>query len=582
MPNIAIRRFRILVPVLLVLAFAAFGAGRVLSESGSDTLPAPAAPPAPLQQWPGRVQVDNVILMIPDGMGTAAETLGRWYKYALTGSNHLEMDDWACGLIRTYWATGLITDSAPAAAAMATGFKSSAGGVSILPAKVTMPDVPPLPDGGAFSPIATVLEAARRKGLATGLVVTCEFPHATPAGFASHFIQRGQMNLLAEQMVYQDIDVVLGGGQKYLVPAKRSDKEDLVKVLRDRGYLYVTKRAEMLEAQKGRLWGAFAETGMERDLDRDPALEPSLAEMTRKALQLLSQKKKGFFLMIEGSQIDWAEHANDPVGCGSEVLAFDAAVQAVFEFARKDGHTAIVIAPDHSTGGMSIGNPDVGDLPMDRFDAVVRAAKATATKTSREILEGAAPTLERALELAKDDMGLADLKKDELVKLEELVKGKDLKKLELFLGRAVSARMGAGWVYTGHSGEDVPLWAWHPRNIRPMGVIQNTDIARYIAAALDLKLAAQTRELFVPAAAAFAAAGAEVVVDASDLQNPVLVAKKGLKTLRLPVNKSVAEIDGRLVELGGVVVCTAPVAGRQLADVTFWFVPRKAVELLKN
>ena len=571
MRNITIRWSQVWLPVILALAF---GAGHVLPKSGPD------APLAPLQ-WPGRVQVDNVILMIPDGMGTAAETLGRWYKYALTGSNRLVMDDWACGLIRTYWATGLITDSAPAAAAMATGFKSSAGAVSVLAAKVSMPDVPPLPDGGASSPVATVLEAARRKGLATGLVVTCEFPHATPAGFASHHIQRNQMNLLAEQMVYQDMDVVLGGGRKYLDPAARPDKEDLVKVLRDRGYLYVTNRAAMLEAKSGRLWGAFAVTGMERDLDRDPAKEPSLAEMTRKALQLLSQKKKGFFIMIEGSQIDWAEHANDPVGCGSEVLAFDAAVQAAFEFAQKDGHTAIVIAPDHSTGGMSLGSPEVGDLPMDRFDGVMRGAKATPTKTAREILEGGAPTLERALELAKNYLGIIDLKKEELSKLEDLLKGKDFKKLELFLGRAVSARLGAGWVFTGHSGEDVPLWAWHPRRIRPEGVIQNTDIARYIAAALDLKLAAQTRELFVPAGAAFSAIGGEVVVDAADPQNPVLVAKKGLRTLRLPVNKSVAEIDGRMVELGGVVVCTAPVGGRQLADIKFWFVPRKAADLLK-
>ncbi len=569
MPDSATVRFRNCAVLFLVLTLLA---GQAAPQAS------PAA--APLQ-WPGRVQVDNVILMIPDGMGTAAETLGRWYKYALTGSNHLIFDDWACGLIRTYWATGLITDSAPAAAAMATGFKSSAGAVSVLAAKVSMPDVPPLPDGGASSPVATVLEAARRKGLATGLVVTCEFPHATPAGFASHHIQRNQMNLLAEQMVYQDMDVVLGGGRKYLDPAARPDKEDLVKVLRDRGYLYVTNRADMLEAKSGRLWGAFADTGMERDLDRDPAKEPSLAEMTRKALQLLSQKKKGFFIMIEGSQIDWAEHANDPVGCGSEVLAFDAAVQAAFEFAQKDGHTAIVIAPDHSTGGMSLGSPEVGDLPMDRFDGVMRGAKATPTKTAREILEGGAPTLERALELAKNYLGIIDLKKEELSKLEDLLKGKDFKKLELFLGRAVSARLGAGWVFTGHSGEDVPLWAWHPRRIRPEGVIQNTDIARYIAAALDLKLAAQTRELFVPAGAAFSAIGGEVVVDAADPQNPVLVAKKGLRTLRLPVNKSVADIDGRMVELGGVVVCTARVGGRQLADPVFWFVPRKAVELLK-
>jgi alkaline phosphatase len=490
------------------------------------------------------------------------------------------MDGWACGLIRTYWATGLITDSAPAASAMATGFKSSAGGVSILPAKVSMPDVPPLPDGGASSPVATVLEAARGKGLGTGIVVTCEFPHATPAGFASHYIQRGQMNLLAEQMVYQGIDVVLGGGRKYLDPAVRPDKEDLVKVLADRGYAYVTDRAGMLAAGSGRLWGAFAGAGMERDLDRDPAQEPSLAEMTRKALEILKARKKGFFLMVEGSQIDWAEHANDPAGCAGEVLAFDEAVRAAYEFAQKDGHTAIVIAPDHSTGGMAIGSAEVGDLTMDKFDAAIRAVKATPTRTAHEILEGGPVTTERARERVKANLGFDNFRKDELAQLEDLLKVKDFKKLELFLARAFSARLGTGWVYTGHSGEDVPFYAFHPRGIRPQGVIQNTDVARYVAAALGLDLGAQTRALFLPAGAGFAAAGATVSVDAADPQNPVLIARKGGRTLRLPVNKSVAEIDGRNVELGGVVVCTAPVAGRQLADPTLWYVPRKAIGLL--
>jgi alkaline phosphatase len=230
---------------------------------------------------------------------------------------------------------------------------------------------------------------------------------------------------------------------------------------------------------------------------------------------------------------------------------------------------------------MSIGNQEIGDLPMDRFDAVMRAVKATPTKTARDILGGGPVTMERSLELIKANLGIDGLKKDELSRLEDLLKGKDFKKLELFLSRAFSARLGAGWVFTGHSGEDVPLWAYHPRKIRPEGVIQNTDIGRYIAAALDLKLAAQTRELFVPAAAGFASAGATTVVDAADPQNPVLVVNKGLKTLRLPVNKCVAELDGRTVELGGVVVCTAPVAGRQQTDPTFWFVPRKAIELLK-
>jgi len=570
MPLLRMTRFGIAVPLLLLLALAA-------GPAAPQNAPSAYAPP----QWPGRVQVDNVILMIPDGMGTAAETLGRWYKYARTGSDHLVMDGWACGLIRTYWATGLITDSAPAASAMATGFKSSAGGVSILPAKVSMPDVPPLPDGGASSPVATVLEAARRSGRGTGLVVTCEFPHATPAGFACHYTSRTQMNLLAEQMVYQDMDVVLGGGRKYLDAASRPDQEDLLKVLRDRGYAYVKDRTAMLDAKAGRLWGAFADAGMERDLDRDPAKEPSLAEMTRKAIDVLSRHKKGFFLMVEGSEIDWAEHANDPAGCAGEVLAFDEAVKVAYEFARRDGHTAILVAPDHSTGGMTIGSAEIGDLTMDQFDAVMRAVKATPTRVAHEILEGGPVSSERALPLIKAELGFDNLKKEELAQLEDLLKGKDFKKLELFLSRAFSARLGIGWVYTGHSGEDVPLYAYHPRGIRPQGVVQNTDVGRYIADALGLDLAAQTRALFVPAGAGFTAAGATVVVEAADAQNPVLIARKGMKTLRLPVNKCVAELDGRAVELGGIVVCTAPVAGRQQTEPALWFVPRKAIDLMK-
>ena len=250
------------------------------------------------------VGVRNVIVMIPDGMGSTHATVGRWYKYAKTGVNRLSFDDLACGMVRTYWSTGLITDSAPAASAMATGYKTSYGYIGLRPARSAMPDLPELLKGDESTPVATVLEAARLQGRSTGLVVTCEFPHATPAGFSAHYVQRNAMELLAEQQVYLGMDVVLGGGRRYLDPAARKDKEDLVKVLRDRGYSYVTDRASLLATKPSKLWGAFAATGMERDLDRDPRVEPSLAEMTQKALEILDRNRKGFFLMVEGSQVE--------------------------------------------------------------------------------------------------------------------------------------------------------------------------------------------------------------------------------------------------------------------------------------
>lgn len=527
------------------------------------------------------VGVRNVILMIPDGMGSAHATVGRWYKFAKTGVNRLSFDDLACGMVRTYWSTGMITDSAPAASAMATGFKTSYGYIGLRPAKTAMPGLPELLKGDESTPVANVLEAARLQGRSTGLVVTCEFPHATPAGFSSHYVQRNAMDLLAEQQVYQGLDVVLGGGRRYLDPSLRKDKEDLVKVLRDRGYAYVTDRESLLAARPGKLWGAFAPTGMERDLDRDPRVEPSLFEMTRKALDILNRNPKGFFLMVEGSQIDWGGHANDPIGMATEILAFDQAVQAVLDFARRDGDTAVLIAADHSTGGMSIGTPEIGDMPVARFSEVVLKAKATPIKIARQLTEGPTPSLDEAKGLIAGLLGISDLKPEEMAALAGPLKDRSAKKIELELGHAVSRRAGIGWVFTGHGGEDVTFYCLHPRDQRIGGVIQNTDLASYTARLLGTNLGSVTGRLFAPAGRDFAAAGAAVSIDAADPDNPVFQAIKGGHTLRLAVNKNLAELDGRIISLEGVVVCTAAIPGPSVTDPNAWFAPRAAVDLLK-
>jgi alkaline phosphatase len=527
------------------------------------------------------VGVRNVIVMIPDGMGSTHATVGRWYKYAKTGVNRLSFDDLACGMVRTYWSTGLITDSAPAASAMATGYKTSYGYIGLRPARSAMPDLPELLKGDESTPVATVLEAARLQGRSTGLVVTCEFPHATPAGFSAHYVQRNAMELLAEQQVYLGMDVVLGGGRRYLDPAARKDKEDLVKVLRDRGYSYVTDRASLLATKPSKLWGAFAATGMERDLDRDPRAEPSLVEMTQKALEILDRNRKGFFLMVEGSQVDWGGHANDPIGTATEILAFDQAVQAVLDFARRDGNTAVLISADHSTGGMCIGAPEIGDMPVARFAEVVLKAKATPTKIAERLTEGPAPSLDEARGMISGLLGITDLKPEETAALAAALKERSAKKIELELGHAVSRRAGIGWVFTGHGGEDVTFYCLHPRDLRIGGVIQNTDMALYTARLLGTNLGIVTGRLFAPAGRDFAAAGAAVSIDAADPENPVFQAVKGGHTLRLAVNKNLADLDGRIIPLEGVVVCTAVLPGPAVTDPSTWFVPYAAVTLLK-
>ncbi len=321
----------------------------------------------------------------------------------------------------------------------------------------------------------------------------------------------------------QGIDVVLGGGRKYLDPKIRKDGEDLAETLKQRGYAYLTDAAGLAAAPAGRMWGVFAEAGMSRDLDRDPAVEPSLEEMTRKALATLSKNKKGFFLMVEGSQVDWGAHVNDPVGTASEILAFEKAFAAVMDFARKDGHTAVIIAADHSTGGLSIGNPDVGDLPMERFARAMSRPKVTATKAAALIMADPQPALDKARLAAADLLGIDDWKPAEIPELEAALQEKSAKKLELFLARALSRRAGVGWVFTGHGGEDVALYCYHPQGPRLGGVVQNTDIGLYVAQCLGLDLAGLTAERFVRAEEAFRPYRAALSVDVADPENPVLV-----------------------------------------------------------
>ncbi|MBZ4663408.1 MAG: putative secreted protein [Caloramator sp.] len=234
-------------------------------------------------------KVKNVIMLIGDGMSTEAITLARWYN----NGQPLAMDEISVGAVKTYWVDGPITDSAPGGTAYAVGQKTKNKYVGVSKDK---------------KPLATILEAAKLDGKATGLVVTCEVPHATPADFSAHIDSRSNYDAIIKQQVYNGLDVVLGGGKKY----SEVYKDELIA----KGYDYVTTKQEMLQATSNKIWGMFADVDMAYDIDREKtrAEEPTLAEMTKKAIEVLSKDKDGFFLMVEGSKIDWAAHANDPVG----------------------------------------------------------------------------------------------------------------------------------------------------------------------------------------------------------------------------------------------------------------------------
>ena len=288
-------------------------------------------------------QAKNVIMMIPDGTSVESVTLARLYydlkKDSISGNDNLNMDSILTGLVKTYWQDGPITDSAPGGTAYSTGFKSEDKHVGVLSTK----------DGNI--PKATLLEAAREAGKKTGMVFTCEAMQATPADFSAHAENRSEYNAIMKQMVYGGFNVVLGGGDRQLSSEAlssdgktqyRKEGIDLRNELKNMGYQNITNKSELEKSVASKLWGMFAPQALSPDIDRERLTpkQPTIEEMTKKAIDILSKEdKEGFFLMVEGSQIDWAAHANDSSELVSEIVAYDKAVKAAIDFAKKDGNT---------------------------------------------------------------------------------------------------------------------------------------------------------------------------------------------------------------------------------------------------
>ncbi|MGL5335392.1 MAG: alkaline phosphatase, partial [Enterovibrio sp.] len=193
----------------------ALGLGVTLALSGGVSA-------KPLADIPEKF-AKNVIVMIPDGMSASSFTLTRW---VLNDGKPMHLDPLASGLVRTHTALNPITDSAPAATAIATGYKTEDKVIGLKPSRTELEGSRSVSPGDAFAPVASVLEAAKLNGMLTGLVATSEIMHATPAGFSAHSKLRSQYNDISEQQVHQHMDVVFGGGRKFLTPSAQTEHKD--------------------------------------------------------------------------------------------------------------------------------------------------------------------------------------------------------------------------------------------------------------------------------------------------------------------------------------------------------------------
>jgi alkaline phosphatase len=516
--------------------------------------------------------IKNVIVMVPDGCSQSIVTAARWYN-----GEPLNLDSIQTGVVSTYMADSIITDSASAATAFATGHKTSNGFISVGPRTDTLltgARSPLTPIADAYEPLATVLEGAKLEGKATGLVATSRITHATPAAYAAHIESRNLENDIMEHMVYQDLDVVLGGGKRHL-ESSRTDGENLTQVLIDRGYQFVETKDEMDVLDSGKVWGMFASSHMEADIDRAEFApeQPSLAEMTEKAIEILSQDEDGFFLMVEGSQVDWAGHANDPIYMITDFLAFDDAVGVTMEFAKQDKNTLVLVFPDHNTGALSIGSyyQDINAIGNGYTETTIEdlvdpiaEMKITSTGLARKLSELESPTNDDikaifnewwGLEITDDDIAAMDLT--------------DSYSISEYISKAYTI---FGWTTHGHTGEDVPLWAYGPKDMVPIGCYDNTEMAIIIAEAFGFNLDVVAQRLFVNIDEEREID--EWTLDMTDAENPVLLITVDGNDAELPVSKNLISVFGQPdMELEGLVVY-APETGNV-------YIPEQAIYYLK-
>lgn len=285
----------------------------------------------------------NVILIIGDGTGLSQVAITQYMVYGDKTMSFYTMPN--VGLVTTHPLRDKITDSAAGATAMATGHKTFNGMVGMTPDSL---------------PKETILESAKKLGMSTGLVATSHITDATPACFVAKAPKRSMHTVIAEQIAHSGVDVVLGGGIEYFLPksdtiSERNDNLDLTKTIKEHGYDFVTNKTELNKSVSKKLFGLFSVGGLKKAEG-----EPTLPEMTEKALQVLSKDNDGFFLMIEGSQVDWAAHGNDLEGVMYHVSELEKSLALCLAFAEKNPGTLIVVTADHETGGLTLTGREEG------------------------------------------------------------------------------------------------------------------------------------------------------------------------------------------------------------------------------
>jgi alkaline phosphatase len=452
-------------------------------------------------------QPKYVFYFIGDGLGASQRQFSEFFLQEKTGnpSATLLMNTFdIAGINSTYAADTLITDSAAAGTALASGIKTNKGVIG---------------KNTAGQDVKTLMEAAEEHGRATGIITTTRLTHATPAAFCSHNISRNNENEIAVDMLDSGVDFIAGGGIRHFIPqaaemtdpdatgraikSKRIDDQDLVQAFADKGYdtfigmpgAQAFHQTDFSKTDK--VFAAFTYTHLPYEIERVSQYPdvPSLAAMTRAAVDSLSRDPDGFFLMIEGGRIDHAAHANDPTGVIHDTLAFDHAIREAWAFLQRHREdTLIVVVGDHETGGMGLG--------MDAMGYKLNMAALLNTKVSVEDTlaygEGQYKGDRQAyLAFLADRFGLDNLTDDETARLEKAMADADagqtagyykVNPAALTAAHLLSERANINWTTTIHTATMIPMSATGVEANRFSGWKDNTQIALTMAGLLGFNL----------------------------------------------------------------------------------------------
>ncbi|WP_448555394.1 alkaline phosphatase [Thalassotalea montiporae] len=432
-------------------------------------------------------QPHNIIMVIADGMGPAYTTGYRYYNDD-PNTKAVEptiFDKYLVGMASTYPAlvSGYVTDSAAGATALSAGIKTYNGAIGVDVNK---------------QPVETVLERAKHYGMKTGAVVTSQVNHATPASYLAHNEYRRNYNEIADSYVDDRIkgkikfDVLFGGGWQYFI---RDDRQ-LVEELTSQGVQYIDAYQQLSDLHnKQPALGLFADVGLPHALDDTD--RHRLSKMTKAATNLLANQDKGYFLLVEASQVDWAGHSNDISAAMAEMDDLAKTIEYLEGYVAKHPNTTVILTADHSTGGLTLAahgeykwQPDVlkKQLHSPAHIAKVLLEKSFTKQQADELFNLALTQAEYdALVKSKVDAEQQLTAYEQLSKPEQgkARKPNTTRLVAKTIKKLLDTRSNTGWTSGGHTAIDVPVIALGKYAEKFAGHQDNTQIAKKVFKLLD-------------------------------------------------------------------------------------------------